>query len=94
MIRQRNLTGTGVEIFLQEEQSSGTETTHSAKNVGILALGETVRSQLELGELVQAQGAPGTWHSATFSKSYINPVVVFGPSTRTMRSPSASESAM
>ena len=85
VIRRRNLSGTGVEIFLQEEQSAGTETVHgNAEDVGFLAIGETqgeVRSKLELGELVQAQATAGTWHTANFSVSYTNPVVVFGPST-------------
>jgi uncharacterized protein (DUF1800 family) len=85
VVRQRNLTKTGVEIFLQEEQSAATETTHGAENVGYLVLGETageLRSKLEFGELVEAQPTAGTWKSVTFSKSYANPVVVFGPATQ------------
>ncbi|GAA5131695.1 DUF1800 family protein [Luteolibacter yonseiensis] len=85
VVRQRNLTKTGVEIFLQEEQSAATETTHNAENVGYLVLGETageLRSKLQFGELVQAQAAAGTWQTVTFAKSYANPVVVFGPATQ------------
>ena len=86
VIRRRNLSGTGVEIFLQEEQSADTETTHgNAEDVGFLVLGETegeVRSKLEFGELAQDQATAGTWHPVTFSASYTSPVVVFGPSTQ------------
>ncbi|BCU78370.1 hypothetical protein llg_30850 [Luteolibacter sp. LG18] len=87
VIRQRNLSGTGVEIFLQEEQSAGTETTHgNAEDVGYLVLGETqgeLRSKLELGEVVQDQASAGTWQTVTFTGGpYTNPVVVFGPSTQ------------
>lgn len=85
VVRQRNLTKTGVEIFLQEEQSSATETTHNAENVGYLVLGETegeVRSKLQFGEVVQAQPTADTWQSVTFPKTYTTPVVVFGPATQ------------
>ncbi|MEK7954166.1 DUF1800 family protein [Luteolibacter soli] len=86
VIRRRNLSSTGVEIFLQEEQSAGTETLHgNAEDVGFLVLGETegeVRSKLELGELVQAQATASTWQTVNFSTSYANPVVIFGPSTQ------------
>lgn len=85
VVRRRNLTGTGVEIFLQEEQSSATETTHGAEDVGYLVLGETsgeLRSKLELGELIQDQTAASAWNTATFSRSYTNPVLVFGPTSQ------------
>lgn len=86
VIRRRNLSATGVEIFLQEEQSADAETAHAnGEDVGFLAIGETqgeVRSKLELGELIQDQATAGIWHTVNFSVSYTNPVVVFGPSTQ------------
>jgi hypothetical protein len=86
VIRRRNLSATGVEIFLQEEQSAGTETAHaSGEDVGFLAIGETqgeLRSKLQFGELIQDQATAGTWHTVTFPLSYTNPVVVFGPTTQ------------
>ncbi len=33
-VRYRNLTGTGVEVKIQEEQSQGLETRHAAEKVG------------------------------------------------------------
>lgn len=86
VIRRRNLTSTGVEIFLQEDQSADAETAHaSAEDVGFLVLGETegeVRAKLQFGELVQDQAAAGNWQTVTFPTSYTNPVVVFGPATQ------------
>lgn len=84
-IRQRNLTSTGVDIFLQEEQSAGTEVNHAAEDVGYLVLSESVgelRAKLALGDITESQPDGSTWHSETFSQSYSNPVVVFGPVTQ------------
>ncbi|WP_035614510.1 DUF1800 family protein [Haloferula sp. BvORR071] len=85
-IRRRNLSGTGVDIFLQEEQSAGTETVHgNGEDVGFLVLGETegeVRAKLEIGKLVHDQATAATWHTVNFAVNYTNPVVIFGPSTQ------------
>ncbi|GEP40990.1 hypothetical protein BGE01nite_02810 [Brevifollis gellanilyticus] len=91
-IRQRNLTNTGAEIFLQEEQSSATETNHAAEDVGYLVLGESLgelRSKLEVGELVHTQTNATTWTPVTFAKTYTTPVVVFGPLTQNNGQPAA-----
>ncbi|HSI62850.1 MAG TPA: thrombospondin type 3 repeat-containing protein, partial [Candidatus Saccharimonadia bacterium] len=84
-IRQRNLTTTGVEIFLEEEQSAGTEINHGAEDVGYLVLGESLgelRAKLELGDITDSQASATAWHSETFSQAHTSPVVVFGPVTQ------------
>jgi uncharacterized protein (DUF1800 family) len=89
-IRQRNLSSTGVEIFLQEELSNDAETNHAAEDVGYLVLGESIgelRAKLELGELVHTQTNATTWTSVNFAKSYSTPVVVFGPLTQNNAQP-------
>ncbi|MES2738130.1 MAG: DUF1800 family protein [Verrucomicrobiota bacterium] len=91
-IRQRSLSGTGAEIFLQEEQSSATETNHAAEDVGYLVLGESVgevRAKLELGDLAHTQTNATTWTPVTFAKTYTTPVVVFGPLTQNNAQPAA-----
>lgn len=91
-IRQRNLSNTGIEIFLQEEQSNDAEVNHAAEDVGYLVLGESVgevRAKLELGELVHTQTNATTWTPVTFAKTYTTPVVVFGPLTQNNGQPAA-----
>ncbi|MES2570983.1 MAG: H-type lectin domain-containing protein [Verrucomicrobiota bacterium] len=81
-IRRRNLSDTGIEISLQEEQSADVETTHAAEDVGYLVLGETqgeLRAKLGVGTLQVAQPVAASWTSVSFAESYANPVVVFGP---------------
>lgn len=81
-IRRRNLTNTGVELFLQEEQSNGAEVNHVGENVGFLVLGESIgeiRAKLEVGSISQAQASSTAWTPVTFDQPYNNPVVVFGP---------------
>lgn len=84
-IRRRNLSSTGVEIFLEEEQSADAEVNHVAEDVGYLVFAESageLRAKLDLVELVQNQSSATTWHTETFARSYTNPVVVFGPLTQ------------
>lgn len=84
-IRRRNLTATGVEFFLQEEQSLATETSHSAEDVGYLVFGETqgeLRAKLEVGALAQAQVSTTQWNTVTFDQPYASPVIVFGPAVQ------------
>ncbi|HEY1083149.1 MAG TPA: DUF1800 family protein [Prosthecobacter sp.] len=91
-IRRQNLSSTSVQLFLQEEQSAGTETSHSGEDVGYLVLGESVgevRAKLELGELAHTQANATTWTPVTFAKSYTTPVVVFGPLTQNNAQPAA-----
>lgn len=81
-IRRRNLINTGVELFLQEEQSNDAEVNHAAEDVGYLVLGESIgeiRAKLEVGVISQAQANATTWTSVTFDQPYTNPIVVFGP---------------
>lgn len=89
-LRQQGLSATGVQIFLQEDQSLDAEVSHTAEDVGYLVLGESVgevRAKLELGELNIAQPNATAWNSVTFAKSYTNPVVVFGPATQNEAQP-------
>lgn len=91
-LRQRNLTSTGVEVFLQEEQSADAEVAHPAEDVGYLVLGESVgevRAKLEVGEIVHTQANATTWTPVTFAKTYTTPVVVFGPLTQNNGQPAA-----
>lgn len=84
-IRQRNLGGTSVEVFLQEEQSGDAEINHSAEDVGYLVLSESVgelRAKLEFGEIAHTQTNATTWTPVTFAKTYATPVVVFAPLTQ------------
>ncbi|MEZ0385566.1 MAG: DUF1800 family protein [Verrucomicrobium sp.] len=84
-IRRRNLGATGVEIFLEEEQSADAEVNHGAEDVGYLVFSEStgeLRSKLDLVEVTQSQTNSTTWFTETFARSYTNPVVVFGPATQ------------
>lgn len=84
-IRRRNLSNTGVEIFLEEETSADAEVNHSAEDVGYLVLAETqgeLRAKLQFGSVAVAQANAAAWNTVTLEDTYTNPVVVFGPVTQ------------
>jgi hypothetical protein len=86
-MRMRNLSQTGVELFLEEEKSRDAEIGHANEDVGLLGLGE--------GEILDASGNVvgeagsinsnttngGDWRTLTFSGSYTNPVLLMGMMT-------------
>jgi uncharacterized protein (DUF1800 family) len=83
-LRYRNLTSTGVEVHIDEEESRDTEVGHTTEDVGYLVFGEMpgeLEARIEVGELVVSQPNSSSWTQVTFGQSYTNPVVVMGPTS-------------
>lgn len=83
-LRYRNLSSTGVEVYLEEEESGDIEVGHTTEDVGYIALGEMpgeLEAKIEVGELAIVQPNSTTWTPVTFGQSYTTPVVVMGPTS-------------
>jgi peptidoglycan/xylan/chitin deacetylase (PgdA/CDA1 family) len=77
-VRYRNLSGDGVEVQIEEEQSADAETGHISERVGYFVAGtDTPRG--ETGSLSTDQPDRETWHTAALAREYDDPVVIAGP---------------
>jgi hypothetical protein len=80
--RLRNVTASGFEVKIEEEQSRDSETTHVAEAVGYIALvpgiiEDAVGNKIgEAGTLTVSQADGAQWHTVDLHKGYCNPVVV------------------
>jgi serine protease len=81
-LRMRNLTSTGFDLLLEEEQSADTELGHANEVIGLLGLreGEILdRDGNAIGEsglITSNTSNGGDWKTLIFSRSYENPVLL------------------
>jgi len=79
VLRQANLTGTGVDLNLQEETSDDAEVAHLDETAGYFVFENMGDFKLASGEVIGESGkanASISWTTINFSNSYNNPVVV------------------
>jgi hypothetical protein len=80
-VRMRNPSGGDAEVFLEEEKSSDSETSHIAEELGFFAtdegtmVDETASPIGEAGVVTTDQAGPGEWHTVALDNAYSNPVV-------------------
>ena len=82
-LRYRNLTGTGVDVFVEEERSADNETNHTTESVGYMVTGGAkqilIRYYAEAGTVSAGQPDVGTWHQVSLLQDYTDPVVIMKP---------------
>jgi len=83
-LRYQNLTVSGVDVKVEEEQSQDSEVTHTTEIVGAICLpaGDIVVPSSVIGEAGSVtidQSDSNQWHTVTLENTYTNPVVVIGP---------------
>jgi len=80
-VRMRNPGGGDAEVFLEEEQSADSETSHIEEELGLFATDEgTVFDESaspigEAGVVTTDQSGAGQWHTVSLDRSYSDPVV-------------------
>ncbi|MEO1258230.1 MAG: hypothetical protein AAFZ15_05515 [Bacteroidota bacterium] len=80
-IRHANITTSQVELFLQEETSSDSETDHANESVSFLAINQGASLTNGRGEVFGETGQvnlTNAWTTVSLSREYTKPVVIFG----------------
>ncbi|MEM7145261.1 MAG: DUF1800 family protein [Verrucomicrobiota bacterium] len=82
VVRSANVTETGLDVWIEEEQANDAELNHTTEDVGYIVLGTSAgenQAKFEVGEITTDQLNSSQWHSVSFADTYTNPVVVLGP---------------
>lgn len=80
-LRYQNLTGSGVEVLVDEESSAKVNTGHADEMLGVLVAGCSSESRVGGVEIGRVEDLRGDWTLVDLSQSFVDPVVIAGPAS-------------